>query len=335
MASAVAVGTSAAVIAGVETPAFAAGGTGSQLFACTNLLSADANAHTAPIKVSVATDASWPASASSAGQVIPLTATVTLGIPSEVIAGLKTSGGAHNLGISGSRLHLHLTNATPSDVIVNVGAAARVALPASGPLNFTFTGVSLGNVTTAGTSGGAVSMSIDTSVSDDGFGIDPDGYAGPGQANFGYLQTLGANAPHGNCIADADATANGAGGTALIDYTTADNAPAIGSFSLTSQTPPPAPPAKVKTKTSVSVKKGHISGKVTAGKKGVAGVSVTLYMKVKGKWKKVATVKTNSSGAYKFGKLKKSGTYEVVTGKQKHGGKNYVASTSKSVKVKV
>jgi hypothetical protein len=334
--------TAAALVAGGTvvltgaSPALAAGGTGSQLFGCTNLQSADANDHTAPIKVSVAVDSTWPTSASPAGQAIPLTATVTLGIPSEVVYGLRHSGLASQLGITGSRLHVHLTNATPSDVILNVGTAARVALPAdnSGPLNFTFNNVSLGTIMTAGTNGGTVTASISTSATDDGFGLNPNGLAGPGQADFGYLQVGGANAPHGNCVPDADATANSKGGTPLHDYTVADNSPTIASITLAGATPPTTSPTTVKVTGTAKATKRVISGKLTAASKGVSGLKVTVKIKVKSSWKTVVTLKTNASGAYKTGKLKKAGTYEVVSAKQTIGTKIYTAWTSKAVKVK-
>jgi hypothetical protein len=239
-ATCAALATGAAVVVTGASPALAAGGTGSQLFTCTNYTSADANDHAGPIKVAVTTDSSLPASASPSGQSVALTGTVALTIPTEVIAGLKVQGGATKLGITGSRVHLHVTNATPSDLIVDVGTAARTNLPASGPMTFTFPGVSLGTVTTAGSAGGTVAVSIDASqAANDGFGLNPDGAAAgiPGAANFGFLQTGGNTAPNGNCIADADATLNGAGGAALADFTTADNAPAIGSFDLIGQPP--------------------------------------------------------------------------------------------------
>jgi hypothetical protein len=245
LGSAVLAGAGLAVVAGVNTPALAAGGTGSQLFACTNLQSASDSDHTAPFYLSVATDGTWPSSASPAGSVLHPTVTVQIGIPSEVIAGLKSPGAATQLGLTSSRLHVHLTNATPSDVIINVGAAARVPLPAAGagPLMFSFPGIALNGpagITTAGTNGGTVALSIDTSATDDGLGLNPNGLAGAGQADFGYTQVMDANNPsgHGNCVANTAATANGlVGGPALIDWTASANAPAVGTFGLAAQPP--------------------------------------------------------------------------------------------------
>lgn len=87
------------------------------------------------------------------------------------------------------------------------------------------------------------------------------------------------------------------------------------------------------TKTSAKALKGHVVGKVKAGKKGVKGLKTVLDIRKGGHWKKVATLKTHRGGKFHSAKLTKSGKYEVKTPKQSKGAKVYGKSHSKPVKI--
>lgn len=333
-----------------ELQASAAPPTGVDIVQCSNFSSASP---AAGIEVSI-TDTTGVASAGPTGQVIALKGTVSVTLPSFVTAGFKTGANVTQLKLTDTKINLAVTHANVSTLSVTGVTSPLQPIVANAsdpngynPITYTVPNVSLGSVTTAGTAGQTVDVSLDDSTAATwGFGFDGNGLLTsiPGAANQGYLQTGGAsNGTHGTCVSDPTGVSGTHASFAPSDISVgiASIPLATGVTSTPTPTPTPTsstPPAAVHLKATVTAKKRVIAGKITGAGKGVANLTLSLKMqaKVHGKstWKSVATLKTSKTGAYKSGKLKSKGKYEVVVAKQTVAGTTYAAFTSKTVTVK-
>jgi len=205
--------TTPALLALSVSPASAGTGGGTLLCKTTNLVPEQ----DAPFTVHVTANPTGP-KAPTGGSIPVTNATVTLTLPPAAVGALKAQANATAVSLTQGILKLDATHATGTLKATNLSAPTQTitgynatggpgGTPTADPITFTVTGVNFGTLTTAGSTGQSVDISLAASSHDDGFifgltnGLLPtlgfgslnNGAGGPGGDGFCANDTAGAN----------------------------------------------------------------------------------------------------------------------------------------------
>ena len=204
--------TTPALLALSLSPAVAGAGGGALLCKSTTLSQPEQDA---PFIVTVTANPTGP-KAPTGATVAVNGATVAVTLPGIVVGNLEKQAGTTAIGLHQAIIKLDATHATgtlqaaslsaPSQTITGYDASGGPGgTPIADPITFTVTGVDFGSVTTAGSDGQSVDISLAadphsdgimfdlTSIPTIGFGSLNNGFGGPGGDGFCTNDTTGAN----------------------------------------------------------------------------------------------------------------------------------------------